>query len=210
MIVTTKKGNFDKIHIYIDGEYCLTVYDTYFYESGISDGDTIDEDKLACLKGEASFRRAYESALRMIAARAHSKKEVYMKLSRNHDNQSIDRVLEKLEEKGYIDDYDYANQRFIYLYNRKKWGERRIRQELKSKGVDSEIIDTVIKKGIDNDPVSRIIMLIDTKHSKSLTDEKGKRRVYSALLRMGYDNWDIRKAFSEYELNLQNEQADDF
>ncbi len=209
MIITTKKGKSNKIHIYIDGEYRLTVYDTFFYESGISDGDTIDENRLASLTEGASFRHAYESALRMIAVRAHGKQELYTKLKRKYDEQSIERVIEDFEKKGYIDDYDYAKQLFSHLYNRKKWGENRIRLELKSKGVNHEIIDTVIAEGIDNDPVSRIIMLIDTKYSSSLADEKGKRRVYSTLLRMGYNNRDIRKAFSEYNSDLLNEQADD-
>lgn len=208
MIITTKKGNLDKIHIYIDGEYRLTVYDTFFYESGLSDGDTIDEQRLASLTMEASFRHAYESALRMIAARAHGKQELYTKLKRKYDEQSIKRVIEDFEKKGYIDDYDYAKQLFSHLYKRKKWGESRIRLELRSKGVNNEIIDTVIEEGIDNDPISRIIMLIDTKYSSSLADEKGKRRVYSALSRMGYNSADIQKAFSEYSAELENEQAD--
>ena len=50
MKITSKQGNGNKIHIYIDGEYTLTLYDDYWYLCGIKDGPEISDDELASLK----------------------------------------------------------------------------------------------------------------------------------------------------------------
>ena len=58
MKITSKQGNGNKVHIYIDGEYTLTLYDDYWYLCGIKDGQEISDDELASLKEEAGFRSA--------------------------------------------------------------------------------------------------------------------------------------------------------
>lgn len=209
MIVTSKKGKADKIHIYIDGEYRCTVLNSFWYGSGILDGDTIDEDRLASLIREAGFSSAYQNGIRLLSKREHGKQELYMKLIRKHDADSVKRATDKLEKQGLIDDLAYAKRLFEYLYNTKKWDGRRIRLEFKAKGISAEITETIINEGIDKDPTSRIIMLLNTKFSGSFSDEKGKRRVFSSLLRMGYQHADIRSAFSQTNGNCETDYGED-
>jgi diaminopimelate dehydrogenase len=47
MIIKSKAGNGNKIHIYIDDEYALTVYDDYWHQNGFKDGEVITEEELA-------------------------------------------------------------------------------------------------------------------------------------------------------------------
>ena len=63
MVIKSKAGNGNKIHIYIDNEYVLTVYDDYWHQNGFKDGESITEEELASLKEEAGFRLAYEKGL---------------------------------------------------------------------------------------------------------------------------------------------------
>ena len=50
MKITSKAGNGNKIHIYIDGEYTLTLYDDYWYRLGYEENREISED----LQGEVN------------------------------------------------------------------------------------------------------------------------------------------------------------
>ena len=80
MKITSKQGNGNKVHIYIDGEYTLTLYDDYWYLCGIKDGQEISDDELASLKEEAGFRLAYEKGLDYLTRRSYAKKELFYKI----------------------------------------------------------------------------------------------------------------------------------
>ena len=85
MIIKSKAGNGNKIHIYIDDEYALTVYDDYWFQNGFKDGETITEEELASLKEEAGFRLAYEKGLDYLTRRSYAKKELFCCFFVNHN-----------------------------------------------------------------------------------------------------------------------------
>lgn len=207
MIIKSKAGNGNKIHIYIDNEYVLTVYDDYWYRNGFKDGETITEEELASLKEEAGFRLAYEKALDLLSRRSYSKKELYQKLKLKYGDSASERAIEKLLYFGYLNDEEYARIYSKHLYETKKYDVRRISMELKLKGIDREIIENVTKT-LDNEPITRIIEMLSTKFSNGFKDEKTKKRFVAKLQRMGYSWNDIKSAFREFEINIISD--DDF
>lgn len=201
MIIKSKAGNGNKIHIYIDDEYALTVYDDYWHQNGFKDGEAITEEELASLKEEAGFRLAYEKGLDYLTRRSYSKKELYQKLKLKYGESASERAIEKLSYFGYLNDEDFANMYAKYLFETKKFDIRRISTELKLKGIDREIIENVTKT-LDNEPITRIIEMLSTKYANGFKDEKTKKRFVAKLQRMGYSWSDIKSAFSEYEINI--------
>ena len=207
MIIKSKAGNGNKIHIYIDDEYALTVYDDYWHQNGFKDGEAITEEELASLKEEAGFRLAYEKGLDYLTRRSYSKKELYQKLKLKYGESASERAIEKLSYFGYLNDEDFANMYAKYLFETKKFDIRRISTELKLKGIDREIIENVTKT-LDNEPITRIIEMLSTKFSNGFKDEKTKNRFIAKLQRMGYSWSDIKSAFMEFEINIISD--DDF
>ena len=207
MIIKSKAGNGNKIHIYIDNEYVLTVYDDYWHRNGFKDGETITEEELASLKEEAGFRLAYEKGLDLLTRLSYSKKELYQKLKLKYGDPASERAIEKLSYFGYLNDEDFANMYAKYLFETKKFDIRRISTELKLKGIDREIIENVTKT-LDNEPITRIIEMLSTKFSNGFKDEKTKNRFIAKLQRMGYSWSDIKSAFMEFEINIISD--DDF
>ena len=207
MIIKSKAGNGNKIHIYIDNEYVLTVYDDYWHRNGFKDGETITEEELASLKEEAGFRLAYEKGLDLLSRRSYSKKELYQKLKLKYGDSASERAIEKLLYFGYLNDEEYARIYARYLYETKKYDIKRISMELKLKGIDREITENVTKT-LDNEPITRIIEMLSTKFSNGFKDEKTKNRFIAKLQRMGYSWNDIKSAFSEFEINIISD--DDF
>ena len=207
MIIKSKAGNGNKIHIYIDNEYVLTVYDDYWHHNGFKDGETITEEELASLKEEAGFRLAYEKGLDLLTRRSYSKKELYQKLKLKYGDSASERAIEKLLYFGYLNDEEYARIYARYLYETKKYDIKRISMELKLKGIDREITENVTKT-LDNEPITRIIEMLSTKFSNGFKDEKTKNRFIAKLQRMGYSWSDIKSAFMEFEINIISD--DDF
>ena len=201
MIIKSKPGNGNKVHIYIDDEYVLTVYDDYWHQNGFKDGETITEEELASLKEEAGFRLAYEKGLDYLTRRSYAQKELFYKLKTKYGDEASERAIEKLSYFGYLNDEEFAKMYSKYLFETKKFDVRRISTELKLKGIDREIIENVTKT-LDNEPIQRIIEMLSTKFTNGFKDEKTKKRFIAKLQRMGYSWSDIKSALSECEIDI--------
>ena len=75
-------------------------------------------------------------------------------------------------------------------------GKRRIEQELRERGVSRDIASACVEE-LDGDDVERITALLNTKFAGRFSDEKGRRRTFAALTRLGYSCSDIRSAMRQ-------------
>ena len=201
MKITSKPGNGNKVHIYIDGEYTLTLYDDYWYSAGFSENQEISDDELASLKEEAGFRSAYEKGIQYLSMRSYSEKELYNKLKLKFGAESAQRAIDKLLYRGYIDDEAYAISFARHLFEVKKYDVRRISYELRQKGVSPEFVDNALKT-LDNEPIQRIIDIIGSKYINSISDEKSRKRIVNRFVRMGYSFHDIKSAFRAFDIEI--------
>lgn len=201
MKITAKSGRKDKIHIYIDGEYLLTVDEIFWFSCGLVSGDEINEEELTAFEEAAGSRRAFNSALNSLDYRDHSEKEIRAKLLRKHDADYVDEAVEKLIELDLINDEHYAENYARELFERKKFGKMRIKSELRAKGISADIANAAVEELFEEeepDNVQRIVDIIGKRYYNRMNDEVGRKKVFSALQRMGYSFSDIREAMSEF------------
>lgn len=201
MKITAKGGRKDKIHIYIDGEYRLTVDEIFWFSCGYISGDEIDEEELTAFEEAAGSRRAFNSALNSLDYRDHSEKEIRAKLIRKHGAEYVDEAVEKLIELDLINDRRYAENYARELFDHKKFGKIRIKSELIAKGIASDIASETVNSLFEDeepDNIQRIVDIIEKKYYNRMNDEVGRKKVFSALQRMGYTFSDIREAMSEF------------
>ena len=201
MKITAKGGRKDKIHIYIDGEYRLTVDEIFWFSCGYISGDEIDEEELTAFEEAAGSRRAFNSALNSLDYRDHSEKEIRAKLMRKHGAEYVDEAVEKLIDLDLINDQRYAENYARELFEHKKFGKIRIKSELIAKGIASDIASETVNSLFEDeepDNIQRIVDIIEKKYYNRMNDEVGRKKVFSALQRMGYSFSDIREAMSEF------------
>lgn len=201
MKITAKQGKGTKIHIHIDGEYLLTVDEDFWLSSGFISGDEIDDGDLAAFKEAAGSRLAFNSAMFSLDLRDHSEREMRNKLSRKFDENSVNEAVEKLVDLGLLNDRRYAENLTRELFERKKYGKNRVRNELFRRGIASDIINDVIEdyeNENDTDNVKTIVDIIRKKYYNKLVDEKSRQKVVAALVRLGFSFSDIRQAMSEF------------
>ena len=197
MKLSVKQGNANKIHIYVDEEYRATVDSDFWYSEKYRNYKEINEEELTELLDSVSFRRAYNKGLDFLSRRPFGTKELIKKLcEKGHDKQAAQKACERLVELGLLNDEEYARILANDLLERKKYAIKRVKQELIFRGIDREIVENTIDS-IDNDPQKSIIILIKKKYINKLGDEKGKKRVVDALMRLGYSYSDIKTALNQ-------------
>ena len=97
------------------------------------------------------FEKAKEKALGFISRRRLSKKELSDKLAKSGvSDKTAEEVVLWAEEYGFLNDFEYAKSYISDALNIKKHGLKKIRFDLKNKGIDDFTIDDAlfyIRKG---------------------------------------------------------------
>lgn len=209
MKLNFKEGKGDKIHVLVDGEYYFTVDKAYFALMGIYQGKEVSREELSALGENAEKRRAYNCAVGYLSRRDHSARELILKLRQKGYGESAVYAVDKLCSEGYVDDERFARMYVRELINIKKYGKRRIEQELYRKGVDREIVSLVLEETEFGE--DELCALINRKYLRLLSDEKGIKKTVASLMRMGYSFSEIKSALSklaeedEYKLEVSDE-----
>ena len=159
------------------------------YKSGMP----FDTESFAILLKERSYPFAMDKAITLLSMRSRTEKEIVDSLRRNaYPEETIARVMQRLVEAGYINDTDYATQ---YTSSRltRGVGSRRIRMELRKKGVSADTIDDTITALDDEDILNSAIKTAEkAARGKNMSDRADRQKVLAALARRGYD-YDIAR-----------------
>ena len=183
--------------LYIDGEFAMKLDTEVLLAHRFDVGREIDDDDLhACLQ-ESEMKRCKDKAMWLISFRDHSRRELFDKLRRDYDDEICEAAVSRMEELGLIDDERYAKRYSADLVNIKHLSERGVRQKLREKGIDRDLIDEIVE-GLFIDEEEQIRAVIEKKYARVLQDEKGRRRAVNTLTRMGFSYADIKSVMSEY------------
>lgn len=197
MKISAKQGREDKVHIYIENEYKLTVDAEYWYLSPWHNKKEIDEDEYEIMEAEIEKRRAFKNGVALCMSRIHSKSEIETKLNRKFSKEASNYAANKCEEIGIVNDEDFAKLYAEELLARKGMGISRVRLELKRKGISSDIISSTLEE-IEVDEKQQIKDLLERKYFRRLSDEKSRNSTFNALVRLGYSYSDIKYALEEF------------
>ena len=211
MKLTAKPGKGEKIHLSLDGEYIATVNADYWFTCGIKSGSEVTPEQLEELLTESARRKMMNKALDLLSLRDYSRRELSDKLvtkawekkeQKDMDlgslKQQASDICDRLEELGLLNEERFARSYVDELIRRKHLSRSGLRTALIQKGVQRDIIETVLEE-VDVDPVEQIRELLATKFkNRDLSDEKQKTRTVNALLRLGYRYNEIHAAMGEW------------
>ncbi len=187
--------------LYIDGEAAVKLDTEILLKRNVKVGDEITDDELYELIGASDQRRASEKALYLLEYRNHSKKELEDKIARTAaSREAAKAAAEHMESLGLINDEQYARDFAQSLFVYKKFGKRRVAQELRQKGIAKELIDEILMEYDNDDGTSQTIReILEKKYRGFGEDEKMKRRAVAALQRYGYSYDEIKRAMLLYD-----------
>ena len=206
----------DRYSVYVDEKYLFSLSEYQLAASGLRLGQELTADEVDNFAKESQFGKAYERSLNYVMIRPRSEKEIRDYLTRTFlypkpksytdkagqrhfkkqtvDTQQvsemIERVMGRLQEKGYINDESFALSWVTSRQIHKKPSQRKLEQELRAKGVESEIIATVLQKS-DISEKDNLAELVAKK--RRLTRYQDKSKLTHYLLRQGFRYEDIKE-----------------
>ncbi len=94
---------------------------------------------------DTAYQKTMARAVRLLAAKSRSKAELSERLCEKADPATVERVIARLEEIGYLDDERFAA---VFASSRialRPVGPRRVRNDLHRRKVPSEVADRAIE-----------------------------------------------------------------
>ena len=154
---------------------------------------------------DEAFHQCMRKAQDLLARRAHFRHELTAKLTgRGFSGELAATVCDRLAARGLLDDRDNAKNFALQRLERKGYGPLRLRSLLLGKGVDREIIDTVLGELLTADrergALERLIRTWSDRHTWD--DAKLARH----LAGKGYSSGAVRSAIESTRRRVQEIQ----
>jgi regulatory protein len=158
-----------------------------------------------------SLEAARAVAYRYLGHSARSRAEMERRLTRaEFTPEVIEKVLAELEARNWLDDTKFAQDWVEDRADRKKYGRKRLAQELRQRGVDKEDIEAAIDSIDAESEVARARAAAETRWDAETlqkadfdTRQAEKRRMANFLQRRGF-SWNIiEQVFREFFSNKE-------
>ncbi|MDQ3519028.1 MAG: recombination regulator RecX [Gemmatimonadota bacterium] len=196
-----------------DAELATLTMDT-IERLGVRIGRQLDDALIASIVAEAQLLGTFDRAVRMLAARARSARELQRRLvQKGEPAEASAAAIERLIVAGFLNDGCYARQFARARMTGAGIARRRLKQELMRKGVDGIVAERAIGDMVTDDAVDEdaILERVARKKLRSLSavdDITKRRRLFGFLARRGYDVADIQRVTREI-LGVSSETASD-
>ena len=193
--IEAQKRNKERVNIYIDDEFAfgLNIMDA----AALYKGKVMSSEEIHALKARDEVAQALDRAIRFLASRPRSIAEIRRRLAeKGVDDVVIDQVILKLEHLKYVDDLEFAR---FWVRNREEFnprGQRALRYELQQKGIENDIIESVLAELDSQDSAYRAA----EKKIRSLRgkdEDTVRQKLMGFLGRRGFSYDDIRTAVNQ-------------
>ena len=160
----------------------LRVPSALYLERRLHTGQQIDPDAYQMYLRERGYPHALEAAMKYLALRERSEKEVRARLRRScYDDETINRVLDTLGLHDLVSDSRFA-EAWVHARSR-KYGKNRIAQELRMKGVDRQEAENALDTLSEEEEYRRAVEQAKKLCRKFQNDPK---KIAQSLTRKGY------------------------
>ena len=137
--ITAQKRNPQRVSIYLDGQYAFGL--SRIVAAWLNPGQKLTSSEINLLQEQDSYEIAFQKAMAFINYRPRTIEETRRRLTdKGFSAEVVEITLEKLIEKGWLNDFDFARQ---WIENRNTFrprSNRALAYELRLKGMaDDEI-----------------------------------------------------------------------
>ena len=190
----------NRVNVSVDGKYRFSLDVFQLVDLGVRVGREYTEEELVALEEEAQFGKLYGRALEYSMTRPRSIREMgdYLwKKTRPSKRRSpktgeiierpgvsqniADRVLQRLIDKGYLDDEKFARFWVDNRFARKGISQRRLSLELSQKGLDKETIEQAFRESSRSDD-SELVKIVNKKRARY----PDRQKFIQYLMRQGF------------------------
>lgn len=192
--ISEQLKNENRVNIFIDGRYSFSLTLNQLLESKLRVNDEVDEILLSELKKLSQIGKLKMRALEWLMLRPRSQKEFRDYLYRKKlDSNEAESWLTEFQRKGYQNDKSFSKW-WVEQRRNKKRSSKFIRSELKTKGVQNDLIDEAINESVIDDKLALKELIIKIRSKPKFQDEK---KLLEYLMRQGYGYSLIKEVLAE-------------
>lgn len=157
----------NRVNVFLDGHFAFSLDVTQVIDFGVKVGQKITPERLTELQTASEFGKLYQRTLEWALTRPHSVLETKNYLKRRQikrrqlnrqrvrdekkplnefEDEVVELVVERLIERGFLNDQKFAEYYVENRYIRKGISQKRLRLELRQKGVEQDIIANTLEK----------------------------------------------------------------
>jgi regulatory protein len=186
--------NTERASVFVDGKYAFSLNLKQLLESKLKSGTDIDEAQLKAFIKMSQDGKLKMRATEWLLIRPRSAKELNDYLYRKKlEPEQIKEWLVEFQKKNYQNDKYFARW-WVEQRRNKNRSSMYIKSELKTKGVDDEIINSALEDNILDDKQA-LKALIEKK--QKLAKYQDKKKLIEYLLRLGYRYSLIKEVLAE-------------
>jgi regulatory protein len=192
--LVAQKKNPERVNVYLDGQFAFGL--AAIEAVRLRRGQMLSDADIERLQAADDVEKAREKALRFLSNRPRSEWEVRQNLLKaGYGDVTIDRVLDRLRSVALVDDAAFAR---YWIDNRTQFKPRgavALRQELRRKGVEREVIDAVLAEGGHADDQAAVqAALAKADRYRQLPRPEFSQKLGAYLARRGFDYETVREA----------------
>ena len=204
--------NENRVNVFVNDKYSFSLDIAQLVDFKIKKGQVITKADLEKYQNASEFGKLYQRTLEWVLVRPRSTREVKDYLfkksiqpikSKDPETkktifkkptvdraQFTDQIIDRLVEKGYLDDERFAKYYVENRFVKKGISKKRLSLELAKKGIAKEVIDQVLDVRNDEEEIKKIIA------KKSKRYDEGKMITY--LTRQGFHFETVRNLVRDF------------
>ncbi|KKQ89730.1 MAG: Regulatory protein RecX [Candidatus Curtissbacteria bacterium GW2011_GWC2_38_9] len=198
----------ERFNIFLDGKFAFGVDENILVKNHLKVGKILTGDQIDKLIKETVLGKLFDQALRFLSYRPRSEKEITTYLAQKiakrenikfreaKESPLIGAVALKLKRYNYLDDRQFAKWLVGLRIKSASRGLSLIKQELIQKGIDKEIIQSLLSKYPNQTLIAKKAIEKKLKRWQGLSELGLKKKVYAYLASRGFDFETIKEVFA--------------
>lgn len=149
--IEPQKKDPERKNLIADGKFLIGISVEVLGRFGLRRGDQINDKILSEIQAAEELFQAKRKALEYLSRRMHSEKELKQKLQmKRFPAETIQKLLDDFRTAGYINDTQFAVAYVADCMQKRPVGRRSLIQRLRLKGLEKEIIETVLSATLES------------------------------------------------------------
>ncbi len=203
MVKITKiklQKNQKRVNVYTDGKYLLALPIEVVAKENLKVGQEISNKEIEDLSFDNDYHRFLNTVYNLISRRPRAKAEIEKYLHGKHASAGVSqKIIEKLEDNNYLNDEEFARWWLEQRQTFRQKGKLALKAELRQKGVDEEIIRTVLEAEVNEVSLAQKALQKKIPIFGNLPKREQHRKMFAFLAQKGFSYETIKTVLDETE-----------
>ena len=184
--------NKKRLNIYLDSKFGFGIDLDNFVKLGLKVEQELTDDEVGKIVKKAEFQKTLDKLLKFVTLRPRSEKEVKDWLKRKKIHESLYKLLfDRLNRLELVGDKEFATWWVKQRQQFRPRGKRALQAELRMKGIDKEVISSVLSDtAVDEAKIAKELLAKKEYKWRLLPKRDARLKMSQFLARKGFD-WGI-------------------